>query len=68
MHLSLCDQMAEFVNLCPLGQDRKKEALITKRSMAFWNGQLTSVMKKEITPVVFGQTFIFVSPISWHLR
>ena len=60
--------MAEFVNLCPLGQDRKKEALITKRSMAFWNGQLTSVMKKEITPVVFGQTFIFVSPISWHLR
>ena len=23
MHLSLCDQMAEFVNLCPLGQDRK---------------------------------------------
>ena len=43
MHLSLCDQMAEFVNLCPLGQDRKNEALITKRSMAFWNGQLTSV-------------------------
>ena len=45
MHLSLCDQMAEFVNLCPLGQDRKNEALITKRSMAFWNGQLTSVIK-----------------------
>ena len=45
MHLSLCDQMAEFVNLCPLGQDRKNEALITKRSMAFSNGQLTSVIK-----------------------
>ena len=36
MHLSLCDQMAEFVNLCPaLGLDRKNEALITKRLMAF---------------------------------
>ena len=45
MHLSLCDQMAEFVNLCPLGQDRKNEALITKRSMAVWNDQLTSVIK-----------------------
>ena len=45
MHLSLCDQMAEFVNLWPLGQDRKNEALITKRSMAFSNGQLTSVIK-----------------------
>ena len=24
--------------------------------------------KKEIMPAVFGQTFIFVNPISWHLR
>ena len=45
MHLSLCDQVAEFVNLCPLGQNRKNEALITKRSMAFSNGQLTSIIK-----------------------
>ena len=67
MHLSLCDQMAEFVNLWPLGQDRKNEALITKRSMAFWNGQLTSVIKmRSCMPAVFGQTFLFVSPISWH--
>ena len=36
MHLSLCDQMVEFVNyLCPLGQEMKNEALKTKRSMAF---------------------------------
>ena len=35
MHLSLGDQMVDFVNLCPLGQDRKNEALKTKRSMAF---------------------------------
>ena len=28
-----------------LGQDRKNEALITKRSMAFSNGQLTSIIK-----------------------
>ena len=47
MHLSLCDQMADFVNLYPLGQVTriKNEALITKRSMAFSNGQLTSVIK-----------------------
>ena len=24
--------------------------------------------KNEIMPAVFGQTFLFVSPISWHLR
>ena len=24
--------------------------------------------KKEIMPAVFGQTFLFVSPISWHFR
>ena len=24
--------------------------------------------KEEIMPAVFGQTFIFVNPISWHLR
>ena len=47
MHLSLCEQMAEFVNLCPLRQDRKNEALITKRSMAFSNGHLTSVIKRR---------------------
>ena len=47
MHLSLCDQMAEFVNLYPLGQVTgiKNEALITTRSMAFSNGQPTSVIK-----------------------
>ena len=48
MHLSLCGQMAKFVNLYPLGQVTgiKKEALTsTKRSMAFSNGQLTSVIK-----------------------
>ena len=47
MHLSLCDQMADFVNLYPLGQVTriKNEALITKRSMAFSNGQLMSVIK-----------------------
>ena len=53
MHLSLCDQMAEFVNLCPLGQDRKNEALITKRSMAFSNGQLTSVIKRRSACLLF---------------
>ena len=47
MHFSLCDQMVEFVNLCPLGQDRKNEALKTKQSMAFWNGHLTSVIKRR---------------------
>ena len=47
MHLSLCDQMVEFVNLCPLGQDGKNEALKTKRSMAFWNCHLKSVIKRR---------------------
>ena len=58
MHLSLCDQMAEFVNLCPLGQDRKNEALITKRSMAFWNGDLTSVIKMRSCLLFLFQHFI----------
>ena len=48
MHLSLCDQMDEFVNLCPLEEDRKNEALITKRSMAFGSGQLTSLIKMRL--------------------
>ena len=28
--MSLCDQMVEFVNLCPLGQDRKKGSIKNK--------------------------------------
>ena len=64
MHLSLCDQMAEFVNLCPLGQDRKNEALITKRSMAFWNGQLTSVIKMRSCLLFLVKHFYLLSRLA----
>ena len=68
MHLSLCDQTAEFVNLCPLGQDRKKWSINYKTidGVLKWPPNVSN--KHEIMPAVFGQTFLFVSPISRHLR
>ena len=68
MHLSFSDQMAEFVNLCPLGQDRKKWSINYKTidGGLKWLGNVSN--KIEIMPAVFGQTFLFVSPISRHLR
>ena len=59
MHLSLCDQLAEFVNLCPLGQDRKKWSINYKTgSMAFWNGHLTSVLKMRSCILFWSNIFI----------
>ena len=59
--------MVEFVNLCPLGVDRKmKLDNKTINGVLKWPSNVSN--KKEIMPAVFGQTFIFVNPISWHLR
>ena len=67
MHMSLCDQMVEFVNLCPLGQDRKKGSIKNKtiNGVLKWPSNVSN--KKEIMPAVFIQTLLFVSPIRWHL-
>ena len=65
--MSLCDQMVEFVNLCPLGQDRKKASIKNKtiNGVLKWPSNVSN--KKEIMPAVFIQTLLFVSPIRWHL-
>ena len=63
MHMSLCDQMVEFVNLCPLGQDRKKGSIKNKtiNGVLKWPSNVSN--KKEIMPAVFIQTLL-----RWHLR
>ena len=68
MHLSLCDQMAEFVNLCPLGPRPEKWSINYKTidGVLKWPANVSN--KNEIMPAVFGQTFLFVSPRSRHLR
>ena len=68
MHLSLCDQMAEFVNLCPLGPRPEKWNINYKTidGVLKWPANVNN--KNEIMPAVFGQKFLFVSPTSRHLR
>ena len=68
MHLSLCDQMAEFVNLCPLGPRPEKWSINYKTidGVLKWPANVSN--NNEIMPAVFGQTFLFVSSISWHPR
>ena len=68
MHLSLCDQMAEFVNLCPLGPRPEKWSINYKTidGVLKWPANVNN--KNEIMPAVFGQKFLFVSPTSRHLR
>ena len=52
-------------NHCDVEKNRTKH---TKRSMAFSNGHLTSVIKRRSCLLFLGQTFLFVSLISWHHR
>ena len=68
MHLSLCAQMAEFVHLCPLGPRPEKWSINYKTIDVVLKWPANVSNKNEIMPAVFGQTFLFASPISWHPR